>query len=160
MGGGWPALRVKWGHRCRVLELPIVNNGKANKAQPKLQFELEKISKNHDDGAAAPEFTVEEPDAESDAVLKQILTAIQHNLQEIDGKIKAITFHMDSMSEILVKHAEHLDIVESRVSEAEDKQVTMSTFQKNMDKLLLTLQSKTENLKARNLTWLINVWSE
>ncbi|KAJ1109587.1 hypothetical protein NDU88_006947 [Pleurodeles waltl] len=54
------------------------------------------------------------------------------------------------MAEWLEKHAERLDAMERRVSEIEDKQAAASIAQKKMDKLLLTLQAKTEDLEARS----------
>ncbi|KAJ1208065.1 hypothetical protein NDU88_003455 [Pleurodeles waltl] len=54
---------------------------------------------------------------------------------------------MDSMSEHLDKHTEHLDMVKQSV--LEDQQVTMSEVQKRLHKMVLTLQSNIEDLKAR-----------
>ncbi|KAJ1159932.1 hypothetical protein NDU88_000436, partial [Pleurodeles waltl] len=55
---------------------------------------------------------------------------------------------MDCMSERLDKHAEHIDLVERRVSA--DKQVTMSAMKKQMDKVLQTLQVKVKDIEARS----------
>ncbi|KAJ1172621.1 hypothetical protein NDU88_004465 [Pleurodeles waltl] len=52
------------------------------------------------------------------------------------------------MSECIDKHTERLDIAERCISEIEDKQVTVPATQKLMDKAMLALQSKAENLEA------------
>ncbi|KAJ1092662.1 hypothetical protein NDU88_005772 [Pleurodeles waltl] len=52
------------------------------------------------------------------------------------------------LTEHLDKHMECLDMVKWRVSKAEDEQVTMEAAQKQLDKLMQTLQSKAEDLEA------------
>ncbi|KAJ1186183.1 hypothetical protein NDU88_002966 [Pleurodeles waltl] len=57
---------------------------------------------------------------------------------------------MDRMSDRLDGHAERLDQVERRVSEADDEHNMLATAQKKVDTLLHTLQAKAEDLEARS----------
>ncbi|KAJ1153417.1 hypothetical protein NDU88_006177 [Pleurodeles waltl] len=52
------------------------------------------------------------------------------------------------MSERIDKHAEHLEMVERGVSEAEDEQVTASGEQKQLEKAVTALQAKAKDLEA------------
>ncbi|KAJ1182406.1 hypothetical protein NDU88_007596 [Pleurodeles waltl] len=65
---------------------------------------------------------------------------------------------MDRMSERIGKQAKHLEVVQMCVSEAEDEQATASTNQKPMDKVLLTLQDKTEDSEARSHSNNLIIW--
>ncbi|KAJ1084847.1 hypothetical protein NDU88_004993 [Pleurodeles waltl] len=84
----------------------------------------------------------------SDADLKQILASMKHSLKKIDWKIDTLTYRTDCLSKRLYKHAEHLDLVECWVLDDEDEQTTLASAQKKVDKLLLMLQSKAEDLEA------------
>ncbi|KAJ1153535.1 hypothetical protein NDU88_006294 [Pleurodeles waltl] len=55
---------------------------------------------------------------------------------------------MNTMSECIDKHAEHVDIEERRMSETEDKQVSISVTQKQFEKALTSLQTKSNDLEA------------
>ncbi|KAJ1092805.1 hypothetical protein NDU88_005915 [Pleurodeles waltl] len=83
---------------------------------------------------------------EMEGELHQILTVMQFSFTKIDGIIDALSYWMDRMSEHINKHAEHLDMVERRV----DKQVIASGMQKQLEKVLTTLQAKAEDLEAHS----------
>lgn len=75
---------------------------------------------------------------------------IQTSLTNIDGKIDSVTYRVDRMSERLDKHTERLDMAERRLSEAEDSQVQMEAKQTKVEKQLVAMVSKTEDLEARS----------
>ncbi|KAJ1083176.1 hypothetical protein NDU88_003336 [Pleurodeles waltl] len=54
------------------------------------------------------------------------------------------------MLDRLEKHAVRLALVERRVSEAEEEHRMLAIVQKKVDRLLLTLQAKVEDLEARS----------
>ncbi|KAJ1111744.1 hypothetical protein NDU88_000019 [Pleurodeles waltl] len=99
---------------------------------------------------SAPAEVLEEAAVEMTSDLKQILKTMEQSLTKIDRKIDALTNRIDSMWDRLDGHPERLDQVERRVSEAEDEQKTLGAAQKEVDKLLLTLQAKAEVLEARS----------
>ncbi|KAJ1194129.1 hypothetical protein NDU88_003424 [Pleurodeles waltl] len=117
-----------------------------DKTQLKLQFDLWKAPGVQDEEAASLGDGGKESGTEVDTDLKHTLEAVQQSLTKID----TLTFRMDRMSERLYKRSEPLDMVEWRVSEAEDEQVTVTAAQKQLDKLLLTLQAKEEDLEAHS----------
>ncbi|KAJ1144996.1 hypothetical protein NDU88_011288 [Pleurodeles waltl] len=89
--------------------------GKSDKIQAKLQFESRKAHKMRSEGASAPAEMLENGEWETAPDLQQILMAMQECLTKIDGKIDALTYRMDCMSDRLDGHAECLDQVERRV---------------------------------------------
>ncbi|KAJ1175044.1 hypothetical protein NDU88_000335 [Pleurodeles waltl] len=91
----------------------------------------------------------QEPDGEPN--LKQILSEIQRSQTKISGKIDALSFHMDRMSEQLDKQAEHIEATEHCIAEAEDEQVALKAAQKKAEKLILALQAKAKDLETRSL---------
>ncbi|KAJ1203531.1 hypothetical protein NDU88_007316 [Pleurodeles waltl] len=109
--------------------------GKTDKNQPKLHFDQRKPQKTVGERAAAdtPEREdmpqVEEPEP------RQILAAMQQSLAQIDSKIDCLTFRMDRMTERLNKHGDWLD---------------QSSSQAKMNKALMALQTKVDDLEARS----------
>ncbi|KAJ1162039.1 hypothetical protein NDU88_002518 [Pleurodeles waltl] len=71
--------------------------------------------------------------------LKHFLSSKQHNPTKIDGKINALSLHMDRMSERLDMHAKHLDMVERSLLEVEDEQVTAAASQKGGENALFLI---------------------
>ena len=114
--------------------------GKTDKPQSKLQFELRKPPKTRDEDAHMSETDSSRPEVGFDVIL--YLSAMQQSITKIDGKIDALSIQMARLSERLDKHAGRLDMVERRVSEVEDGQVTTTDTQKQMKKTLTTLQTK------------------
>ncbi|KAJ1153506.1 hypothetical protein NDU88_006265 [Pleurodeles waltl] len=98
--------------RGRVTNAFLVTMGKTNKSQPKQQFDLHKTSWTREKGMTGQGPKIEDSEKEGGAELKQIPTVMRHSHSKIDGKIDAFTFRMDRMSERLLKHAEHLHLVE------------------------------------------------
>ncbi|KAJ1175476.1 hypothetical protein NDU88_000764 [Pleurodeles waltl] len=90
--------------------------GKADRVQIKLQFEQKKTPKARGEGPTVPDPMPEGGGVETEADIKQILMSMQYSLMKIDGQINALTYPMDSMSDWIDKHEEHLDQVERRVS--------------------------------------------
>ncbi|KAJ1216712.1 hypothetical protein NDU88_004313 [Pleurodeles waltl] len=90
-----------------------------------------------------------------DSDLKPILAAMQQTLTSIDGKMDALMYRMDCMSEHLGKHAYRLDGAERRISEIKAIQADGQAMQKKLDQQLATLQardleaqSKWDNLRS------------
>ncbi|KAJ1163837.1 hypothetical protein NDU88_004289 [Pleurodeles waltl] len=82
--------------------------------------------------------------------LRQILAAMQQSLAQIDSKIDSLSLRMDRMTERLDKHAERLDQSERCISDVEDSQLTLSSNQIKMNKTLMTLQMKVDDLEDRS----------
>ncbi|KAJ1204565.1 hypothetical protein NDU88_000011 [Pleurodeles waltl] len=118
--------------------------GKTEKTQSKLQFRLLENPRPHNENVTVPETGQDAAELEVGCELRQILTAIQHSITKIDGKIDALTFCMDQVSECFDKHWKPLRPV------AEDEQIATSASQKQMEKALASLQAKMEVLKARS----------
>ncbi|KAJ1171029.1 hypothetical protein NDU88_002900 [Pleurodeles waltl] len=78
------------------------------------------------------------------------MVAVDHSLTKTGFIIDAVSFQMNLMLEHLDKHTVSLDMAEQHIWVVEDEQVTMSGAQKQLDKMALTLQSKTEDLEARS----------
>ncbi|KAJ1182462.1 hypothetical protein NDU88_007652 [Pleurodeles waltl] len=104
----------------------------------------EEDPKTPGDGRAILAPRREEADLDVGDNLQHILAAMQHSLTKIDE----LSFRMDHMSERLDKHTARLDMVECHVLEVEDEQVTTPATQKNINQVLITLQTKSEDLKA------------
>ncbi|KAJ1134384.1 hypothetical protein NDU88_000836 [Pleurodeles waltl] len=67
----------------------------------------------------APEEVLEGATWETAPDQKRILTSMQQNLTRTDGKIDALTYRIDRKLDRLDGHAECLDQLERRVSEAD-----------------------------------------
>ncbi|KAJ1098272.1 hypothetical protein NDU88_003388 [Pleurodeles waltl] len=95
-----------------------------------------------------PDEALEGAVGETVSDLKQILTSMRQSLSTIERKIDALIYRIDQMSDRLDEHAERLEQLKRKMLEAEDEHCTVETAQKNVDKLLLTLQAKAEDLEA------------
>ncbi|KAJ1141316.1 hypothetical protein NDU88_007649 [Pleurodeles waltl] len=82
--------------------------------------------------------------------LKQVLAVVQQSPAQIDSKIDSHFFRMDRMTERLDKHAERLDQSKRCISDIEDGQLTMFSSQAKMNKALMALHTKVDDLEARS----------
>ncbi|KAJ1138163.1 hypothetical protein NDU88_004554 [Pleurodeles waltl] len=116
--------------------------GKTDKTQAWLQFERRKTQGPAGDGTVTDSEKGPEGTAGEEQDLRQLLVSMQHSLNQIDGKINALTYRMDRMSERIDKHTERLDHVENRVSATEDWQTELTGGQMKLSKELGALKLK------------------
>ncbi|KAJ1198832.1 hypothetical protein NDU88_002671 [Pleurodeles waltl] len=76
-------------------------------------------------------------------------------LTEIDGKNDALSYRMERMPELVDNNTECVEVVERRVLEAKGEQATVAGTQKQLERALVTLQEKAEDLEA--CSWVNNL---
>ncbi|KAJ1166377.1 hypothetical protein NDU88_006781 [Pleurodeles waltl] len=122
--------------------------GKTEKNEAKLQFHRRKSrSPEGDRMEPGPERGADMPNGEEQD-LRQILVAMQHSLNQIDGKIDSLSYRMDRMTECLDKHAERLSHSERRVSEVEDGKTQLAPRHVKLNKEVHSLRLKVYDLEA------------
>ncbi|KAJ1091800.1 hypothetical protein NDU88_004915 [Pleurodeles waltl] len=122
--------------------------GKTDKNQSKLQFELRKMLKPREDVAVSPETDPNTLGPEMGSELHQVLTKMQIILTKTNGKIDALFNRTDRMTECIDKQSKGLDTVERRVSDVEVEQATSAGTHKQLEKTILELQAKVEELEG------------
>ncbi|KAJ1117224.1 hypothetical protein NDU88_005424 [Pleurodeles waltl] len=119
--------------------------GKTDKNRAKQQFEQRRSQAPAGDCAAVgvpgggDMMQGEEPE------LRQILTAMQQRLTQIDSKIDSLSYRMHRMTERLDKHADRLGQSERRISEMKDGQAAIASRHIKMGKELVALQAMVED---------------
>ncbi|KAJ1116421.1 hypothetical protein NDU88_004633 [Pleurodeles waltl] len=121
--------------------------GKADKTQSKLHFEQGKTPRFRDGNTENTRSTSGDPDSDVEPDLKHILLAMHQSLATIDCKIDSLSFRVDKITERLDKHAELFNAPERRISKVKDDIVTVATSQSTIDKILVALQTKVEDLE-------------
>ncbi|KAJ1194613.1 hypothetical protein NDU88_003901 [Pleurodeles waltl] len=83
--------------------------------------------------------------------LEAMLLAMQHSLQSFNSKIDTLNVRMDQMAKKLDQHGTRIAEAEQRISTTEDILQSMRETCLNMEKVIVFIQVKNEDLKARSI---------